>query len=373
LRSTACTACEQGQRPSQGAHWGTWYLQGHLRPAVSGDTVGMDRSKALAEFLRTRRARLLPSDVGLPDSPRRRTPGLRRDDVARLADVSVEYYTRLEQGRKVRPSPTVVDCLARALRLQPDERDYLAALAMPEAIGSDAPSHAPVRHGLRQLLAHLDHLPCVVLGPYCEVLAWNRLAAALMVDFGCVPMCQRNILRLLVLDERMRSRYVNFEEVLRRAVAQLRAVAVQCPDDPALTSLVGELCVKSEHFREAWARHDVAMNRYGTKIIRHPEVGEIELSYEVLNPGGASGPYFVIHTVEPGSPSATALELLAVIADQDLSAVPGTASDDSTYDYPIRSTHPAAESEARQQNARSVSAAGSVPGVLRPVPPRPAR
>jgi transcriptional regulator with XRE-family HTH domain len=283
-----------------------------------GETAPMDRSEALSEFLRSRRARLLPADVGLADSPRRRTPGLRRDDVARLADVSVEYYTRLEQGRKLRPSPSVVDALARALNLEPDERNYLAALAAPDGAGPGDARRCSVRPGLRQLLDNLDHLPCMVLGPYCEVLAWNRLAAAVIFDFGSVPVCQRNILRLLVLDERVRSRYVNFDEVVQRAVAQLRAVAVQWPDDPALTSLVGELCVKSEDFRDAWARHDVAMNRHGTKRILHPLVGEIELSYEVLNPGDPGGPFVVIHTVEPGSASETALQLLAVVADENL-------------------------------------------------------
>ncbi|MGL5809617.1 MAG: helix-turn-helix transcriptional regulator [Nocardioides sp.] len=276
----------------------------------------MDRNTALAEFLRTRRARLTPTDVGLPDSPRRRTPGLRREDVARLADVSVEYYTRLEQGRKLHPSAQVIDALARALRLGYDERHYLARVAAPGS-GEDALSgRQQVRPGVLQLLSYLDHLPCLVMDRYFEVLTWNRLAAALIFDFDLVPCCERNLLRLLVLDERVRSRYVNFAEVVRRAVAQLRAVAVLDPDAPALAALVGELSVKSEVFRAAWASHDVRMNRFGRKVIRHPEVGVMELDYEVLMPGDTSGPFLVIHSVEPGTSSATALELLSVIAEE---------------------------------------------------------
>ncbi len=162
-----------------------------------------------------------------------------------------------------------------------------------------------------------------MLGPCCEVLAWNRLAAALIFEFASIPESERNLLRLLLLDERVRSRYVNIDEVVQRAVAQLRAVAVQHPDAAALTSLVGELSVKSELFRNAWARHDVAMNRFGTKQIRHPLVGVINLDYELLLPGDQNGPFVVIHTAKPGSSSHTALALLRVIADQDMSSPEG--------------------------------------------------
>jgi transcriptional regulator with XRE-family HTH domain len=273
----------------------------------------VNRNLALADFLRARRARLTPADVGLPDSPRRRTPGLRREDVARLADVSVEYYTRLEQGRKLRPSHQVIDALVRALRLSNDERHYLAAIASPGSGADPLLEREQVRPGIVRLLRHLDHLPCVVMGRYFEILKWNQLAAALIFDFERVPCEERNLLRLLILEERVRSRYVNFAEVVQRATAQLRAVAVVDPTAPELCALVQELSAKCEVFRDAWHSQDVKMNRYGKKTLNHPEVGLVELEYEVLMPGESSGPFLVIHTVEPGSPSATALELLRMI------------------------------------------------------------
>jgi transcriptional regulator with XRE-family HTH domain len=283
------------------------------------ENAGVDRSRALAEFLRSRRERLAPGDVGLPDSPRRRTPGLRREDVAWLADMSVEYYTRLEQGRKLHPSAQVVDALSRALRLGVDERRYLTTLATPDGadpMATDAgdltdPGH--VRHGVRQLIEHLDHLPCVVLTRYFDIVAWNRLYAALVVDLGALPSCERNLLRLMVLDPAVRERYVNLEEMVRYSVAQLRATAVLDPDSPRLSALVAGLSARSEVFREAWASHDVAAKRYGHKVIRHPEVGTVHLDYEVMP---ADDQVLVIHTPEPGSPSAAALEFLGVVAGE---------------------------------------------------------
>ncbi|MGL5930022.1 MAG: helix-turn-helix transcriptional regulator [Dermatophilaceae bacterium] len=234
--------------------------------------------------------------------------------------MSVEYYTRLEQGRKLHPSTQVVDALSRALRLDVDERRYLATLATPEGadpVPSEESDATDVRRGVRQLLGHLDHLPCVVLTRYFDVVAWNRLYAALIVDLGSLPRCERNLLRLLVSDPAVQERYVNLDEMVRYSVAQLRAAAVLDPDSPSLSALVAELSARSQLFRTAWASQDVAAKRYGRKVVRHPDVGSVSLDYEVMPVDDVGDQVLVIHTPEPGSPSAAALEFLAVIAGEN--------------------------------------------------------
>jgi len=263
----------------------------------------------LSDFLRSRRARLRPEDVGLPDYGRRRVPGLRREELAQLAGVSVDYYVRLEQARDIHPSDSVLDAIAGALRLSDDERAHLFALVRP----SRRPRRrAPqrVRPAVRRLLDSAG-VPAFVLGRRMDVLAANALAEALHA--------RGNMLRQVFLDDGARVFFPEWEAVAAETVAYLRLTAD--PDDPQLIELVGELSLRSEDFRSLWARHDVKAKSFGVKRFEHPQVGPLELEYESLalpDPDQV----LVTYTAAPGSPSATALSLLATLGrEQDRGAV----------------------------------------------------
>jgi transcriptional regulator with XRE-family HTH domain len=208
--------------------------------------------KDLSEFLRTRRARIKPGDVGLSTFGRRRVPGLRREELAALAGVSVDYYVRLEQGRDVHPSTGVLDAIARALQLDEAEREHLHRLARRRPARPRKPSPERVRPGVRQVLDALSDAPAFVLGRRMDVLAWNALAAALICDFGRLEPADRNMVRLTFLDESARELYPDFDRVAFETVGYLRLAAGRYPDDPLLAALVGELAVKSETFRKLW-------------------------------------------------------------------------------------------------------------------------
>ncbi|MEW1900450.1 MULTISPECIES: helix-turn-helix transcriptional regulator [unclassified Streptomyces] len=276
----------------------------------------VDPSAELSEFLRSRRARLKPQDVGLPEFGRhRRVPGLRREELAQLAGVSVAYYTRLEQGNGRNVSMEVLDAIARALRLSDTERAHLTHLAKPtvkkrQRAAISRPQQ--VRPGIAHLLDSMDGVPAVVLGRRLDLLAWNRMARALLGDFTTWEPHERNMARMVFLDPNARSLYLDWECKATEVVSVLRLYAGCYPDDPKLLALVGELSVRSEEFRSLWAAHTVADKGHGTKRMRHPLVGEMELSYETLKVSGAD-PDLVLVTyhAEPGTPSADALRLLA--------------------------------------------------------------
>ncbi|MFE5510093.1 helix-turn-helix domain-containing protein [Streptomyces sp. NPDC056529] len=276
----------------------------------------VDPSAELSEFLRSRRARLKPQDVGLPEFGRhRRVPGLRREELAQLAGVSVAYYTRLEQGNGRNVSTEVLDSIARALRLSDTERAHLTHLAKPtvkkrQRAAISRPQQ--VRPGIAHLLDSMDGVPAVVLGRRLDLLAWNRMARALLGDFTTWEPHERNMARMVFLDPNARSLYLDWECKATEVVSVLRLYAGCYPDDPKLLALVGELSVRSEEFRSLWAAHTVADKGHGTKRMRHPLVGEMELSYETLKVSGAD-PDLVLVTyhAEPGTPSADALRLLA--------------------------------------------------------------
>lgn len=277
----------------------------------------MDLSAELSEFLRSRRARLKPEDVGLPEFGRhRRVPGLRREELAQLAGVSVAYYTRLEQGNGRNVSIEVLDAIARALRLSDSERAHLTHLAKPTAKKRQqrAAIARPqqIRPGLRHLLDSMDGVPALVIGRRLDLLAWNRMARALLGDFDTMEPDERNMARLVFLGDNARSLYLDWESKATEVVSVLRLYAGCYPDDPALLALVGELSVKSEEFRSLWAAHTVADKGHGTKRLRHPLVGEMTLGYESLKvAGGDPDLVLVTYQAEPGSPSADALRLLA--------------------------------------------------------------
>lgn len=273
----------------------------------------MDRRAELSEFLRTRRARLTPEDVGLPRYGRqRRVPGLRREELAQLAGVSVAYYTRLEQGNGRNVSAEVLDAIARALRLTDAEHAHLTHLARPAGHKKKAsPARQQVRGALRQLLDTVDTVPAYVTGRRADILAWNRTASALFGDWAELAPQERNWARLIFLRPDYRELFVDWGSKAADVVSYLRMDAGCHPDDPKLSALVGELSVKSEEFRRLWATHDVKEKGHGTKQIRHPLVGELTLSYETLRLPDDAEQSLVIYHAEPGSASAEALRLLA--------------------------------------------------------------
>ncbi|MFB7407771.1 helix-turn-helix transcriptional regulator [Streptomyces sp. NPDC056202] len=277
----------------------------------------MDLSAELSEFLRSRRARLKPEDVGLPEFGRhRRVPGLRREELAQLAGVSVAYYTRLEQGNGRNVSMEVLDSIARALRLSDTERAHLTHLAKPTAKKKKhrAAIARPqqVRPGLRHLLDAMEGVPAFLVGRRLDILAWNRMARALMGDFEAMEPAERNVARMVFLGPNSRDLYRDWECKATEVVSILRLYAGCYPEDPALLALVGELSVRSEEFRSLWAAHTVADKGHGTKVLRHPLVGEMTLTYESMQVAGGDPDLMLItYQAEPGSASADALRLLA--------------------------------------------------------------
>ncbi|MET7378248.1 helix-turn-helix transcriptional regulator [Streptomyces sp. NPDC005526] len=283
-------------------------------PAGADAGAGLDRRAELSEFLRTRRARLKPEDVGLPDHGRhRRVPGLRREELAQLAGVSVAYYTRLEQGNGRNVSAEVLDSIARALRLSDAEHAHLTHLAKPKPKHKKkaATRTQQVRGSLRQLLDTMDGVPAYVVGRRAEILAWNRMAAAVFGDWSELPAQDRNWARMVFLRPEYRDLYVDWEQKAIDIVCALRMEAGCYPDDPRLSALVGELSVKSEDFRRLWATHDVKEKSHGVKRLRHPLVGEIALRYESFKLADDAEQTLLVYHAEPDSPSAEALRLLA--------------------------------------------------------------
>lgn len=278
----------------------------------------MDKQE-LGAFLRSRRERLRPQDVGLPSGPRRRTPGLRREEVAVLAHISTEYYIRLEQGRAPRPSGDVLAAIAGALRLTDAESDHLHVLA----------GTAPNRTGLHRrdvrpsILALLERLPQTagfVMSAAFEVLAWNDLAAALMEDFAPLAPEDRNLARRAFPGPQRAADATLYglsdaAEFRLSVVMQLRATLARYPTDPAVTGLVGELCDASPDFARLWERHDVQTTPMLTKTFRHPAVGEVTVDCDTLTLTDRDQ-FLVLYTAPPGSPSAEALALLIVLGAQ---------------------------------------------------------
>ena len=278
---------------------------------VVSDRTGSE----LAEFLSTRRARLTPEEAGLGgDYVRRRVPGLRREELARLAGVSVDYYTRLEQGRSRSASTDVLDALATALQLDDAERQHLHQLGRPQpAVRRQRPRPQIVEPATLQLLDLLDQVcsPAFVLGRRLDVLAHNRIAGALITEFRELPAAQRNQARFVFFDPHARELYSDWPQVAADTVAMLRLDAGRYPNDDKLTALIGELSIQSEEFRRWWSDHDVQRRTTGTKGYHHPLVGDLTVQYQALNSSGDPDQILFVYTTEPGSTSETALRLLA--------------------------------------------------------------
>ncbi|MDR3034343.1 MAG: helix-turn-helix transcriptional regulator [Kitasatospora sp.] len=277
----------------------------------------METTTALGEFLRTRRAQLRPEDAGLTPYPgRRRVPGLRREELALLAGVSATYYTRLEQGHSANASDGVLDALARALRLTGDERAHLYDLARPSRTGrTTAYRPAKVRPATKQLIDAMPQVPAVVLDRGNDVLAWNALGHALLAGHldptaPDRPADRPNLTRLLFLDPHTRELHARWEEDARTAVAALRLAVGRYPEDRRLAQLVGQLAIQSPEFAAMWARHPVRDCAVGSKSLRHPLVGPLELQFESLPLSDGTTHRLLLYSAAPDSPSAAALALL---------------------------------------------------------------
>lgn len=261
-------------------------------------------------FLKARRSELTPAQAGLPETGRRRVPGLRREEVAALTAISSDYYMRLEQGR-VSPSASVLESLARALQLDDDQRNYLSDLAGKDARRPRRRPQRTVHPSLRRTLNALQCTPALILGRRMDVLAWNALAAALVTDFAQIPKNKRNYIRLVFTDPAMRSLYADWDTVAHTCVALLRREAAQYPDDPQLTALVGELSVQDAQFRQWWASHHVADRRIGTKTLHHPIVGDLTLDWEALTSSSDPDQQLITWTAEAGTATDERLRILA--------------------------------------------------------------
>jgi transcriptional regulator with XRE-family HTH domain len=272
----------------------------------------MERSTEIADFLRSRRAAISPDRAGLPEDGRpRRVPGLRRDEVARLAGVSTEYYTRLEQGRAGNPSPEVVEALASALQLDTAEREHLTdLLARPTSVRRTPVSPQRVRPGLYLMLQTLDQVPAFILGRRTDVLATNRLAREVLTDFDALPAPRRNLARYYLLDPTARERVGDWERIAAETVAMLRLEAGRSPHDRLLADLVGELTLRCPEFTGWWNDHRVLRRTHGAKTYHHPVVGDLEFAYESFQVPGDADQTLCVYNVEPGSPTAEALQLL---------------------------------------------------------------
>ncbi|MFJ8434881.1 helix-turn-helix domain-containing protein [Kitasatospora sp. NPDC094019] len=252
-------------------------------------TRTVDTTEELAAFLRDRRERLDPERLGLPAHRRaRRTPGLRREEVAELAGVSTDYVVRLEQGRGLRPSAEVLAALAGALRLDASERDYLFDLAGRRRPGNTGATGGTATPGpapsLARLVEDLSPLPAALMDHRYDLLAWNPEMARLLPDFHTVPPERRNAMWLCLLHPPMRAFYADRESVLRDGVAHLRAAWAAHPEDRALTAMIAEFTAQDEDFARLWARREVRVNGRGRKLLQHPAVGAITVDFDILLP-----------------------------------------------------------------------------------------
>jgi transcriptional regulator with XRE-family HTH domain len=275
----------------------------------------------LGEFLRARRARLRPSDVGLPAGVGpRRTPGLRREELAATAGLSIDYYIRLEQGKETNPSGPILDGLARALRLNDEEQSHLYALANRAAGRSTRlPSGSSVvRPGIRQLLETVRPYPAYVLSRTSDILAVNPEGLALFHGMAEWPPERRNTIRYTYLHPAARDLFADWEGVAAQSAAHLRALDADYPGDPALRALIAELRAGSPEFARLWQQHEVRHRRGERKPLRHPRVGELTLTTEVLYI--EDGQRMTIYQAKPGTRDHDAMTLLSMVADARVSA-----------------------------------------------------
>jgi transcriptional regulator with XRE-family HTH domain len=275
----------------------------------------MDNRSEVREFLASRRARINPEQAGVPVSGgNRRVPGLRRGELATLAGVSVEYYTRIERGNLRGVSDTVLHAIADALQLDDAERAHLFDLARATGPGTTrrrGPTQRPIRPSLQRILDAMTDVPAIVENGRLDILAANRLGYALYSEVFANPQRPANHMRFVFLDPRSHDFYADWQSSANDAVAVLRAEAGHNPYDQVLTNLIGELSTRSDEFRTRWAAHNVRQHRAGTKRLHHPVVGDLELALEKLDVTADPGLVLLAYSADPGSPSHDALSLLA--------------------------------------------------------------
>ena len=284
-------------------------------PWISGAAACDNRnmSNELGEFLKSRRAQIRPEDVGFRAGRGRRVEGLRREEVAALASVSVDYVKRLEAGR-IRPSDAVLNSLARALKLDVDERSHLFALAGRAASAHGAEPLEDVRPGLLRLLAAVEPLPAFIVGPWLDLLAWNPTASALFCGFERRRPEERNMARLIFLDPEIRDLFCAGGWDGSGLVGSLRVRYERGRPDPRVQALIAELKERSPLFRRLWEERGVVKRMKGRKSFDHPDVGMIELDWDRLTVPSSGGQVLMVYSAEPGTPGATALTLLATLA-----------------------------------------------------------
>jgi hypothetical protein len=292
----------------------------------------MNNEDAIREFLVSRRARVTPEQAGLPVfGGHRRVQGLRREEVAMLAGVSVDYYTRLERGHLSGASESVLDALARALQLDEAERTHLFDLARTTSGVASArrrPAADRVRPGVQRVLDALTGAPAWVRTGRADMLATNALGRALYAAVFDSPAGPPNTARFAFLDPRGPDFYRDWDKTADDMVAILRVEAGRNPYDRGLTDLIGELSTRSEEFRLRWAAHNVRFHRTGSKRLHHPLVGDLDLTYEALQLTADAGQTLLVYTAEPASPTADALQLLGSWTTPD--AVPPGKTDGAT-------------------------------------------
>ena len=277
----------------------------------------MDNRAEISAFLKSRRDKITPEQAGLPVYGHRRVAGLRRNEVAMLAGVSVEYYTRLERGNLSGVSDSVLDALAQALRLDDTERTHLydlarAANATPaRARRRPSPARPAVRPSVQRIVDGMPGMPAFVKNHRFDVLVANPLGRALFSEMYADPACGANTVRFVFLSSAARRFYVDWERIAKGAVGALRIEAGKNPYDRELSNLIGELSTRSDAFRVMWGAHDVHVFHDGTKRLRHPVVGELELNFESMNLPDGSGLVVALYNAAPGSAAADALNLLA--------------------------------------------------------------
>ncbi|MEV4343261.1 helix-turn-helix transcriptional regulator [Actinoplanes sp. NPDC049596] len=277
----------------------------------------MDHRAEIRDFLTTRRARITPDQAGLPAyGTSRRVPGLRREEAAMLAGVSVDYYTRLERGNLSGVSESVLEALVRGLQLNEAERDHLYDLARqanngPRARASRRRTTADVRPAVQQLLDAMTGVPAYVRNGRLDILGANQLGRAVFAPVFRNSAGRPNLARFTFLDPASQTFYRGWERLAEDVVALLRGEAGRDPYDKDLTDLIGELSTRSDRFRTWWAAHDVRLHRSGVKHLHHPLVGDLDLSYEAMELTADQGLRLNAYSAEPGSPHQDALNLIA--------------------------------------------------------------
>jgi transcriptional regulator with XRE-family HTH domain len=288
----------------------------------------VDHRAETRTFLQSRRAKITPDQAGLIGGGNRRVTGLRRGEVALLAGVSVEYYTRMERGNLGGVSGSVLEAVARALQLSETERAYLLDLARAAGTATRRrkPAQPAVRPSVQRIIDALAAMPAMVRNNRFDVVAANPLGRALFSGMSASAVAPANIMRFTFLDPQATRFYVDWERTARDNAGALRVEAGRNPHDRELSNLVGELATRSDAFRALWASHDVHVYLNGTKRIRHPDVGELELEHEAMALPGDGGLTVCIYTARPGSPSEDGLKLLeswSAAAEDAPAAQPG--------------------------------------------------